>query len=236
MQNRWREFVGQVSSCCSPEFWYLYNTIKDQSVRCQDAVLLGVKTLLRKKKMGCCNRKWPRNNRLLRKIVQRNAGHFWDNVMYLKKICLRRFQLPHCDSVTFSYVDPLFVWIQHANLLHDARHELRWRPKSLHHPQSHERVYGAGVQYGLLLEKACQDVPEAGKVALINLSWDGGSTGYASRSATPICIQVMNCNAQSVLAVGLVGYLPQLDVSDSIKEARGPAITDAKHHVLQVST
>ena len=123
--------------------------------------------------MGCCGRKWPRNNRLLRKIVQRNAGNFWDNVMYSKKICLRRFQLPHCDSVTFSYVDPLFVWIQHANLLHNARHELRWRPKSLHHPQSHERVYGAGVQYGLLLEKACHDVPGADKVALINLSWDG---------------------------------------------------------------
>ena len=51
MQNRWREFVAQVSSCCSPEFWYIYNTIKDQSVRCQDAVLLGVKTLF-------CGKKW----------------------------------------------------------------------------------------------------------------------------------------------------------------------------------
>ena len=211
----------------------MYNAIKGQSTSCQDSVLSTVKNMFCQTNKACCGRKWPSNNRLLRSIIIREAGNFWDNVTHTKKNCLRQFNLPHCESVTFTYLDPIFVWIQQCNLLHDARHKLQWKPKKLQHPQTHERIYGAGIQYGLLFEQACQDIPEQGKVALMNLSWDGGNTGFGSRSATPICIQVMNANVQSVLAAGLVGYLPQLDVADSMKSRK--ACKNARHHVLQVS-
>ena len=78
----------------------------------------------------------------------------------------------------------------------------------------------------LPLERTVIEPPEA---------WDGGSTGYGSRSATPICLQVMNTNTSSVLAVGLVAYLPQLDVPESVKKAGGKPYRLAMHHVLQVS-
>ena len=234
MQNRWRGHVADVAKLCSREFWYVFRAVQDETVQCQDNVLSAVKTLLCEKQISCCGRKWPQCNRTLRQAADRQAGNFWDNVLRTKKICLHQFRIPGCDSVTFTYVDPIFVWIRHCNRLHAARQELQWRPKELRHPRTNEKLYGAGVQHGLVFRKACRDLPAGARVALINLSWDGGGTGYSSRSATPICVQVMNVNTSSVLAVGLVGYLPQLDVADSIKKAGGTAFKNATHHVLQV--
>jgi hypothetical protein len=51
-----------------------------------------------------------------------------------------------------------------------------------------------------------------GKVALFNINWDGGLIGFGARSCTPIHVQVMNTNSGSALAVGLIAYLPYLDV------------------------
>ena len=237
MQDRWKTHVEDVSKCCSTEFWFLFNSIKELTVQCQDKVLKTVKTLLCDHGMeqNCGGRKWPQSNRGLRARVNREAGNFWDHVLHTKTICLRRFKLPHCESVKFTYIDPIFVWIQHCNMLHRAKHELQWKPKELHHPTTHEKTYGAGVQYGLVFHQAFLDVPSTGQVALMNLSWDGGSTGYGSRSATPICLQVMNTNTSSVLAVGLVAYLPHLDVPESVKKAGGKPYRLAMHHVLQVS-
>ena len=228
MQTSWQDHITDVAACCSKELWYMFNTVKGETVQLQDKVLAAAKTL-------CSGgRSFPKRHRTLLNVVDRKAGNFWDNVLYTKKICLRQFNIPGCESVEFTYVDPIFVWAQHCSLLHRARHELQWVAKELLRPTSLERLYGAGVEYGLVFQQACRDVPAAGRVALMNLSWDGGSTGYASRSATPICMQVMNTNTSSVLGVGLIGYLPQLDVADSIKQAGGKSFKSAKHHVPQV--
>ena len=93
-------------------------------------------------------------------------------------------------------------------------------------------MYGGGVQYGILLHEAVQTIPVDGRVALINLSWDGGGTVYKARSVAPIVVQVMNCNESSVESVGIVGYLPQLDVSDALHGTK--QFAEAAHHVLQV--
>ena len=114
--------------------------------------------------------------------------------------------------MTFTYVDPIYVWIQQANQLLKKGHELIWSPKRHRHPDTGQPAYGAGIEYGLLFHKAKASIPAAGEVALINLSWDGGGTGVAQRSACPICVQVMNVNTSPVYSVGLVGYLPHLEV------------------------
>ena len=59
------------------------------------------------------------------------------------------------------------------------------------HPETSEAVYGAGVEFGLLMCNAVKTIPVGGFVALINLSWDSGVTGMSSRSAIPICMQVI---------------------------------------------
>ena len=204
----------------------MYEAIVRQSTACRNAVMQAVKKLLPRQVNA---RVWPSTNRTLRAMVRRNAGSFWDNVVETHVVDLRQFNLPGCASVEFSFVDPVFVWIQRCNELHKRDVDLKWEPVALHHPETGEAVYGAGVECGLLLRAATESVPENGKVALMNLSWDGGNTSFVGRSATPILLQVMNSNTLSPACVGLLGYLPCIEVS---KKHKG--YDKAKRHVLQV--
>ena len=125
MQDHWKTHVEDVSQCCSTEFWFLFNAIKELTVQCQDKVLKTVKTLLCDHGMeqNCGGRKWPQSNRGLRARVNREAGNFWDHVLHTKTICLRRFKLPHCESreihicwpdicvgTTLQYASPCETW------------------------------------------------------------------------------------------------------------------------------
>ena len=68
---------------------------------------------------------------------------------------------------------------------------------------------------------------------MFNLSWDGGGTVYNSRSATPICVQVMNCNDSSVESCGIVGYLPKIEVGTDAARSTSN-FKSASRHLLQV--
>ena len=70
-----------------------------------------------------------------------------------------------------------------------------------------------------------------GVPALMNLSWDGGDTGFAARSACPITLQVMNTNCGSKHAVGLLAYLPKIEVSQAGQS--GDNFKQAAFFVLQ---
>lgn len=118
------------------------------------------------------------------------------------------------------------------NLVHTGQ-SLHWTPQSIKSPETGERLYGAGVQYGKLFHTATQTIPRTGRVALMSLSWDGGLTIYQARSATPFCIQVMNYNGSSVDSVGHLGYLPCIEVSNAIKST--PKYKKASNFLLQVS-
>ena len=48
----------------------------------------------------------------------------------------------------------------------------------------------------------------------------------------PICVQVMNTNAMHTASVGLVGYLPYVEVSEGYKQHKD--CVAARRHVLQV--
>jgi len=151
-------------------------------------------------------------------------------VMLSHTIDMSRFGLRGCQSIDFEFVDPVFVWVQRCNDLMTHGVTLKWDPVSKVHPRSGQAVYGAGVECGLLLRAATASIPAGAKVALMNLSWDGGNTAYVGRSSCPITVQVMNVNDGTPLAIGLVGYLPYLETI-----AKGTVMHKAaKQYLLQV--
>ena len=123
-------------------------------------------------------------------------------------IDLTQFDLPGCAKVEFTFMDPLYTWITICNDLVKHNIPLHWHPKTLSHPDTGEAVYGAGVQYGKLLREACSALQVQGKVALINVNWDGGGMGYGSRSCTPIHVQVCACYVPYVPPTSFEYLLP----------------------------
>ena len=225
LQAMWKGHVNDVRKCCDAQFWEAMSPVKEESAATRDKVLSMVKKLLNKP------RNWPQSTRSLCNKVKRKIGLFWPNVTETHVIDLRQFGIRSCPSVTFSFTDPLFVWTQCCNALEASGYTLHWKPKVLLHPQTQLPAYGSGVQYGLLLRSAAASVPRGGRPALISLSWDGGNTGYGSRSTEPICIQVMNVNTASQDGVGLLGYMPHVQVPDALTQHKN--VLDARWYVKQ---
>ena len=226
LQSMWKEFVRDTYGCCCPAFWSIYKAVHKQTATCIDEVLHTVKKLV------TVSGRWPQSNRTLLKLITQHAGDFWSNVVYTKTIDLSTYELPGCSTVSFSYVDPVFMWIQRCNSLCEAGISVEWTPKMLRHPHTGEEVYGAGIEYSLLMRNATAKIPVGGNIALFNISWDGGEVGYGKRSAVPIVVQVMNTNSMSTLAVGLLGYLPYIEVAEGYKDST--AYIKAKRFLLQV--
>lgn len=231
MQKVWDAYVQHVRSLCSTQFWKMYNTVKEQTAECADKVMRQAREILRHEKLSFkIGHNWPTSSRGLRDRIRFHAGCFWPNVTHTKIIHVPF--LPKPKTLSFKFLDPCYVWIQQCRHLSESGHQLEWTPKILRHRDTHEELYGAGIQYGLLFRAAKSSIPRQGDVALMNLSWDGGDTGIGSRSASPICIQVMNTNAGVKETVGLVGYIPSLEVSDACRSQEQHKV--ASFHVLQV--
>ena len=122
--------------------------------------------------------------------VAARAGNFWDHVTSTYTVDLSQFELPSCQTLAFSFIDPVYVWISRSNALHKQGIPLKWVPHALYHPVTRERMYGAGIEHGNLLLNAYRSLTTAGKVALFNVNWDGGQVGFGSRSCKPIHVQV----------------------------------------------
>ena len=144
-------------------------------------------------------------------------------------IDLQQFNLPGFESVKFEFVDPIWEYISRCQALTKLGIHLEWEPARLVNSQTGAELFGSGIQHGLLFRDAAQTIPSNGKVALINLSWDDGNTVYSGRGACPILIQVMNLNCSSPACVGLIGYMPVIQVDKDI-----PGYAAAKQHVIQV--
>ena len=228
MQDHWRSYVRDAHSCCSSAFWCLQEALLHQTAACKDSVIHAVKSLVKPK---CRQPAWPESSRALKKLIKRKAGIFWDNVLHTHDINLSAYELPGITTIKFEFVDPVYVWLDRANALHDANIELQWHAYSMIHPKTRKEVFGAGVQYGHIFREASMKTPAGATVALFNLSWDGGSTGFGSRSAVPICVQVMNTNSASAVGIGLVGYLPYVEVSEACKDQAN--CVKARQYVLQ---
>ena len=173
--------------------------------------------------------RWPTSHAQLRARISKKCGRFWDNVTYSGSVDISRFGLP-VTSVQYTFVDPIFVWLQQCDKLLKLGKKLYFEPKVLRDSAGDE-LFGSGVQYGYLLRAARNSIPHDALPALINLSWDEGDTHMASRGVCPICLQVMNTNTGNENAVGLVGYLPQIEVSAVAKTTK--EFKRASLHVLQ---
>ena len=224
----WGEYVRVTRRLCDTRFWEIFDTVRDETATCRDRVLSVTKDLLAARGQG-----WPRSTRVLRDKIKRIAGNFWDLVTQTHTIDLRTFSLPGCiEQVQFSFIDPIYVWITRCTELASSGKKIHWTPEQLHHPETGEEMFGGGIQYSLLLRAASESLPvEGGKPALFNLNWDGGLLGFGARSCTPIQVQVMNTNCTAAMAVGLVGYLPFLDVPKGYEGQQN--YKDARHFLLQ---
>lgn len=218
MQKIWGEYIKNVASCCSPVFWETYDKIRTEKAACADKLLHHVHNLLKKHGTLRLGHRWPTSTRSLRLRIRNKAGWFWDNVLQHHCIDLRRFG-HQFGRISFTFVDPIYVWIQQCVKLHKHKISLVFEPHVLRNPEG-EPMYGAGIEYGLLLRSAQAKIPAGARVALINLSWDGGNTGFGCRSAAPICVQVMNTNSGHKFGVGLSGYHPVIHVSKAIQSTK----------------
>lgn len=222
----WREHAHAAHQCCSDKFWNLFEAVRSSSITSKNKVLSAVKKMLPASETG---HGWPKSCRVLRKRVAMKAGNFWDNVTNTYHIDLTRFELPGCTRVSFSIIDPVYVWISCAVSLHKSGTPLHWHPQTMKHPDTGEALYGAGIQFGKLLRAASE--AGQGKIAMFNINWDGGGTGFGSRSCVPIHVQVMNTNSSSTRGLGLVGYLPYIPVPEKCRQDTN--YLAAKKHVLQ---
>lgn len=187
MQQKWREYVRAVYDLCPVDFWRVFRSVQLQSGTCADKVLKTVHNIIDYDPKK--TQRWPLSKRSLRSLIQKQVGTFWGSVTITKTINLSHFQLPGLKKLTFSFVDPIYVWLQHCCTLYKEGHVLQWRPQLHHDDGTTEPMYGSGIQFGLLFREAFASIPKGGDVALINLSWDSGATPMKSRSAVPICIQ-----------------------------------------------
>ena len=128
MQLAWQRYVRSAHQSCSREFWQVFNTVMCQPATVGDAVLTVVKKLLSSHSVHP-NRKWPSSFRGLCKRVQRLAGNFWDHVVITRTINMENFNIRTCKSVKFTFVDPIWVWIQRCDALSKLHHKLHWVPK-----------------------------------------------------------------------------------------------------------
>ena len=239
MQDDWWACVQGAHSCCCSSYWRLFKTIHDESIVVRDAVMAEARDIICEsftdvlpEKSRQIAKSWPKSVRNLRARVQRSCGNFWDSVVETHTIDLSSFGLATCKSVQFTFIDPIWVWIQRCNALSARGVQLHWSPRRIKRPGTDMAMYGGGVQYGILMHEAVKNIPTGGRVAFFNLCWDGGDTVYKARSAAPIVVQVMNCNESTVESVGLVAYLPRVEVSDAVRSTK--KFANAQHHVLQV--
>ena len=233
MQKVWRDYVRNVYNLCSPAFWRIFELVKEATGAKASKTLRQVKLLLHAQpqinvRLG---HSWPTSIPILKTRIITRLGNFWDNVTRDKVIDLSAFKCGTVKQIKFSFLDPVYVWIRQCEKLEESGQKLVFEPRIMKNPDTGEEIYGADIEYGLLFRAATASVPRHGKVALINLSWDGGDTGYKSRSVCPICVQVMNTNSGSKFGVGLVGYLPRIEVSNALRQTKEYA--QASHHLLQ---
>ena len=158
--------------------WRIINAVKYLPKTTQSAVLQACKIMLPR-----CDRKfWPSTRKKIDTVLAKRLGSFHPRVTRSIDIDLSHHNLPSLATpFTFSFVDPLFAWAECAYRL-SKKHQLYFQHRTLVHPTSGERMYGASVQNGDIMEQACRTRP--GAPAIIGISWDSGQASRR-RSYTP---------------------------------------------------
>ena len=209
MQKTWSDYVGHVVQLCTPDFWDTLQVLRYQPAVITDQILKKFYSLLKRADLKC-GHAWPSSLRSLNGRIKNKAGWFWDNVLHERTIDLRRFDLSGVNKIRFTFVDPLYLFVQQCNKLHALvcfvlfallplffirilfeyaqGQKLLWEPCVRKDARTGEDIYGSGIECGLLLRAATNSIPPGeGRVALINLSWDGGITGNTFSQISILC-------------------------------------------------
>ena len=213
-QDAFLEYCEIVRKIYSDEFWLLFSAVYLERNVVIDHVLHTVKDVY---VTGGDKRKFASCVRQLRAASLKTAGNFCAHVLHEITIDLREFDLPGKQEVKFTFVNPLWAWVQAANDMISNGHTMHFKPKSMFHEVTGERLYGAGVAFGDALMYAASRTPQNAKPALFGISFDGGDSGVGDRSVCPICVSVLNCDGTDPLQCGLVGFMPNIDVPNSFK-------------------
>lgn len=177
MQKAWKRYIRAVAELCTSEFWDTFKILRHQQATVINQVLKKMYNILKQTPLQSGHR-WPTSVRSLNSRIKKKAGWFWDNVTHQANIDMRRFGLEGVNRVEFTFVDPLFVFLQQCDKLVSSGYKLVWEPCVRKNPSTGVNIYGAGIECGLLLRAATNSIPAgSGRVALLNLSWDGGNTG-----------------------------------------------------------
>ena len=235
VQDAFESYCLRLRDLYSPEFWRMLGAVYRERIGVIDRVLKNSREVFLHGRTK--RKKFPASVRDIRAATLRECGNFPSYVLHEVSINVAQFRLPgDIQSVKFKFVNPLWAWVGAANEMIRAGHVMHFEPKRMVHELSGERLYGAGVQYGDVLNLAAARTPPPGKPALFGISFDGGDSGVSNRSVYPVCVSALNFNGTDPLQCGLVGFIPALTVPDSFKEGSdrySKMFQDAKAHVIQ---
>ena len=196
-QDAWEKYVTDVGAICDPLFWKYFLKLHTLSRTAIDSALSAAKECFRVPLS-----KFPLSLRTLRDRIKR-VPDFWTQVRHQKTIDISSFNLP-VKSVSFRFIDPIWAWIVAARRIDPQ--EMHWVPDTLISPQTGERCYGAGVQYGEAFAAGAASCPPGTYPLFFSLHWDGATA--RGLSACPICLGVGNTNVMSPATQFCVGYVP----------------------------
>ena len=210
--------------------WRVLNSVLDQSKVTQTKVLQAVLPMLSSQERKC----WPTSRNQVDAVITKTVGNFHARVTRRVSIDLSYIGLDGLiKPIEFVFIDPVFAWAVCADEL-SHEHILHFEHQSLCHPVTGERMYGASVKNGTIMEEACKRVSIQPNVltgpALFGLSWDAGNA-TRRRSYTPIVISVGNTDFSGVQTCSCIAYLPELPLTAS--EMASPKGKQAKHALLQ---
>ena len=121
----------------------------DQSKLTQNKVLQAVIPILKSDEQKI----WPAIRKQIDGKVRRSVGTR-RKIIDLSHIELTGLQ----DRIEFKFMDPVFCWAVRANEL-SLEHTLHFQHTELRHPETGEPLYGASVQHGRLMQRACAQTP-----------------------------------------------------------------------------
>ena len=172
-QQSWKQLVSKAKTLVASEFWTVFETVRGQSQGLQCEVLRATKAVLLKKKCVLVG-SFPTSKRQLRKMLAPHVRAFWQGLLLQCSVDVSEANLPaRCKKVyTFQFVDPIWIWIFKAGRCGKLHFE------SWHHANAqHERLYGAGVQYGDAMIAALRQCTAGQLPAFIGLAFDKAKQG-----------------------------------------------------------
>lgn len=157
LQSLWQSHSLAASKVYPVALWRILGAVLGESKTTQTKVLQAVASILSAEE----GKKWPLSRRSLDAKVMQSNGTILPRLQRAVEIDLgdlsASFNILQ-KPIPFEFVDPVIAWALCANKL-SKKHKLFFKYKSLHHPLNGELLYGASMQNGMMLKRACERLP-----------------------------------------------------------------------------